>query len=65
MIEDKTIKVLDDLVGAADLHITADSRTWNSFLAKEANLPWALISRRIRIKGSPKLMKAFARCFPA
>lgn len=65
IISDKTIKVLDGLVGAADLHVTADSRTWTSFLAKEANLPWALISRRIRIKGSPKLMKSFARCFPA
>jgi len=65
IIRDKIITVQDDLVGAADLHITADSRTWTSFLAKEASLPWALISRRIRIKGSPKLMKAFARCFPA
>ncbi len=64
-IRDNTIEVTEDLAGAADLHITADSRTWTSFLAKETNLPWALISRRIRIKGSPKLMKAFARCFPA
>ena len=65
MIRDKTIEVMDDLVGTADLHITADSRTWTSFLAKEASLPWALISRRIRIKGPPQLMKAFARCFPS
>jgi len=65
IIRDKTITVEEDLIGTADLHITADSRTWTNFLAKEASLPWALISRRIRIKGSPKLMKAFARCFPA
>jgi epoxyqueuosine reductase QueG/putative sterol carrier protein len=65
IIRDKTVTVQDDLIGAADLHVTADSRTWIRFLAKEAGLPWALVSRRIRIKGSPKLMKAFAKCFPA
>jgi ferredoxin len=64
-IRDKTLTVQEDLVGVPDLHVIADSRTWAKFLAKEANLPWALISRKIRIKGSPKLMKAFAKCFPA
>ena len=65
IIKDKTVTVQDGLIGTADLHVTADSRTWIRFLAKEVGLPWALISRRIRIKGSPKLMKAFARCFPS
>jgi putative sterol carrier protein len=65
IIRDKTVAVQDGLIGAADLHVTADSRTWIRFLAKEAGLPWALVSRKIRIKGSPKLMKAFAKCFPA
>jgi len=65
VIRDQTVTVQDGLIGAADLHVTADSRTWIRFLAKEASLPWALISRKIRIKGSPKLMKAFAKCFPS
>lgn len=65
VIRAKTLTVQEGLVGPADLHVTADSRTWIRFLAKEASLPWALISRRIRIKGSPKLMKAFAKCFPS
>jgi epoxyqueuosine reductase QueG/putative sterol carrier protein len=65
IIRDKTVTVQDDLIGAADLHVTADSRTWIRFLAKETSLPLALVSRRIRIKGSPKLMMAFAKCFPA
>ncbi len=64
IIRDKTLTVQEDLIGAADLHVTADSRTWTKFLAKEAGLPWALVSRKIRIKGSPKLMMAFAKCFP-
>jgi epoxyqueuosine reductase QueG len=65
IIRDKTVAVQEGLVCAADLHVTADSRTWIRFLAKEASLPWALVSRKIRIKGSPKLMMAFAKCFPA
>jgi epoxyqueuosine reductase QueG/putative sterol carrier protein len=65
VIRDKTVTVRDGLMGNADLRVTADSRAWVRFLAKEVSLPWALISRRIRIKGSPKLMKAFAKCFPS
>jgi hypothetical protein len=26
---------------------------------------WALLRRRIRIKGSPRLLLAFGRCFPS
>jgi epoxyqueuosine reductase QueG len=50
--------------GQADLRVTADSQTWLRFLRKEANLVWALLSRKIRIQGSPKLLLAFGRCFP-
>jgi hypothetical protein len=45
--------------------VTADTRTWLDFLAKEKSLPVVLISRKLRIKGSPKLMMAFAKCFPS
>lgn len=51
--------------GHADLHVTADSETWLGFLAKERSLLWALLRRRIRIKGSPKLLVAFGKCFPS
>jgi len=47
------------------LHVTADSQTWIKFLSKEVNLIKALATRKIKIKGSPKLMMAFARCFPS
>ena len=35
------------------------------FLAKERNLVWALMRRKIRIKGSPRLLLAFGKCFPS
>ena len=64
-IRNQTLTVQDGLQGQSDLAVTADSRTWLNFLAGEANLLLALVTRKIRIKGSPKLMKNFARCFPS
>ena len=49
--------------GSARLKITADSATWLRFLAGEASIVWALVRRKIRLKGSPKLLLAFAKCF--
>ncbi|MGH7253964.1 MAG: 4Fe-4S binding protein, partial [Nitrospiraceae bacterium] len=65
IIRDKTLQVQDGHAGTAGIHITADSRTWLGFLAKERSLIWALIRRKIRIKGSPRLLLAFGRCFPS
>jgi hypothetical protein len=64
-IQDGTLQVQDGHQGRADLHVTADSETWLGFLAKERSLLWALVRRRIRIKGPPKLLVAFGKCFPS
>jgi putative sterol carrier protein len=61
-IRDGALHVQDNHQGEADLRVT-DSETWLGFLAKERNLLWALLRRRIRIKGSPPLLLAFGRCF--
>lgn len=65
VIRDQTLQVQDGHQGEADLHVTADSQTWLGFLAKERSLVWALLRRRIRIKGSPRLLVAFGKCFPS
>jgi len=65
VIRDKTIQVSDGHVGQGDVTITADTNTWLRFLRREANLVWALVTRKIRIHGSPKLLLAFGRCFPS
>ncbi len=59
-----TIKVEPGLNGISQLHVVADAETWLGFLAKERNLLWALITRKVRIKGNPKWLLAFKRCFP-
>ncbi|MCH7979432.1 MAG: SCP2 sterol-binding domain-containing protein [Acidobacteria bacterium] len=64
-IRNKTLTVQDGHAGAPDLRVTADSRTWLRFLAKEENIVWALLRRKIRLRGSPRLLLAFGRCFPS
>jgi Fe-S-cluster-containing hydrogenase component 2 len=65
VIKDQTVRVEDGHQGAASLHVTADSETWLGFLAKERSLLWALLRRKIRIRGSPRLLLAFGKCFPS
>jgi Fe-S-cluster-containing hydrogenase component 2 len=64
-IRDGTLQVQDGHEGEPDLRVTADSETWLGILAKERSLLWALLRRRIRIQGSPKLLIAFGKCFPS
>jgi Fe-S-cluster-containing hydrogenase component 2 len=64
-IRNRTIDVKDGLVGKANLRVTADAKTWLGFLAREKSLPLALIRRKIRIKGDPRLLLAFGKCFPS
>ena len=65
VIKDQKLRVEEGHVGRADLHVTADSQTWIGFLRNEKNVVWALLRRKIRIKGSPKLLVAFGKCFPS
>lgn len=65
VIRDQSIRVIDGHEGTPDLLLTADSETWLGFLAKERSLVWALLRRKIRIKGSPRLLMAFGKCFPS
>ena len=65
VIHNKKINVEEGLIGEPDLRVTADTKTWLGFLAKEKNLVWALLRRKIRLTGSPKLLIAFGKCFPS
>jgi ferredoxin len=59
------IRVQEGRHGQPDLEIVADSRTWLDFLAKNRGLLGALLRRRIRLAGSPRLLRRFAACFPS
>ncbi|MEB3370039.1 SCP2 sterol-binding domain-containing protein [Saccharopolyspora mangrovi] len=64
-IHDHQLDIAEGHQGKPDLKITADSRTWLRFLTKQSVLPWALLRGRIKLHGSPRLLRAFGRCFPS
>jgi ferredoxin-NADP reductase/Fe-S-cluster-containing hydrogenase component 2 len=64
-IQNRTLEIKEGLVGKPGVHVTADAKTWLGFLAKEKSLIAAVIRRKIRIKGNPKLLLEFGKCFPS
>lgn len=65
VIEKKLLQVQPGHIGTRNLHVVADSQTWLGFVRKEQTLFWALLRRKIRIQGSPRLLIAFGKCFPS
>jgi Fe-S-cluster-containing hydrogenase component 2 len=65
VIRDKTVQVSEGHVGTAAVRVTADSEWWLGFVAKVRNLLWGLVRRKLRLKGSPRLLRAFGKCFPS
>ena len=64
VIADKKITMKEGHIGEPDLHVTADAETWIGFLRKERNIVWAILRRKVRLKGPLKLLLAFGKCFP-
>ena len=64
MIRDGKLSVENGLRGVPNIKVIADSETWLGFLAGERNLLWALLTRRVRLRGNPKWLLALKRCFP-
>ena len=63
-IRAQTLTVEDGLHGRPDLRMTADTATWLRFLAGDARLVPALLRRRLRLRGDPRLLARFGACFP-
>ena len=51
----------EGLQGEPDLRITADADSWLGFLWGEKSIFWALIRRKVRLKGPLRLLLAFGR----
>lgn len=64
VIRDSALQIHEGLVGEPDVRVSADSRTWLRFLAKEQGIASAMITMAVRVKGSPRLLAAFGKCFP-
>lgn len=63
-ISDQTIHVSPGHTGEADVRVFADSKTWLDILNREYKMVNAIILRKVRVKGSMNLFRAFGRCFP-
>jgi putative sterol carrier protein len=64
-IRDQQIVVEAGPNGKADLAVRADSEAWLGFVSKDRHLAWELLRGRIRLKGSPRLLRDFGKCFPS
>lgn len=63
-IKDRKLAVAEGHVGQCDIAVTADAKAWLAFVYKERSLVSMLLTRNLRIKGSPRLLLAFGHCFP-
>ena len=63
-IQNRTLDIKHGLVGNPQVRVIADAKTWLEFLAQEKSLIAAVIRRKIRVRGNPKLLLAFGKCFP-
>jgi len=64
VIKDCRLSVSDGHVGAPNLRVNADSRSWLRFLNREISILRCLATGAVRLNGSPRLLSAFAKCFP-
>jgi Fe-S-cluster-containing hydrogenase component 2/putative sterol carrier protein len=64
-IKNRALQIQNGLIGTPNIHVRADSKTWLGFLAGEKSLPLALLTGKVRLRGNPKLLLAFGKCFPS
>jgi NAD-dependent dihydropyrimidine dehydrogenase PreA subunit len=64
-IRNRRLDVREGLHGDANLRVTVEGGAWVRFLSKEISLVRLLVTRKLRIKGPPRLLAAFGKCFPA
>ena len=50
--------------GRAQLRVEADSQAWIRFLRNDWGLARILLTGKLRLKGNPRWLVAFGRCFP-
>jgi ferredoxin len=65
VISASKLTIENGLQGQPSIKVTADAETWLGFLAGERSLLWALLARRVRLRGNPRWLLAFKRCFPS
>jgi ferredoxin-NADP reductase/Fe-S-cluster-containing hydrogenase component 2 len=65
VIADRQIEVREGHHGKVNLQVSTDTAFWLEFVARERSLPWAILTRKLKMKGSPLLLVKFGKCFPS
>lgn len=63
-IRDSKLSVEHGHHGQPQLKVRVDSQAWFAFIYKERGLLSMLASRKLRLRGDPRYLVAFGRCFP-
>jgi epoxyqueuosine reductase QueG len=63
-IDDGTLTVSDGLEGEPDVVVSGDGRVWAEVASKQRSAVWAVLTRKLRVKGNRALLDRFAACFP-
>jgi Fe-S-cluster-containing hydrogenase component 2 len=63
-IKDERLAITRGHAGEPDVAVVADSDTWLGYLAGRRSMLWAVLTRRVRVRGKLSLLEAFERCFP-
>ena len=64
VIDHGTLQIEPGRSGDPDLSVDADADTWLAITRGEKNPVWAVLTRKLRIKGAVRDLKTFQRCFP-
>ena len=59
-----SLRIRDGLVGKPSLRVRADASAWVGFVRGDRRLIGLLLSRRLRLRGDPRLLVRFGACFP-
>ena len=65
VIDDGTLDVQRGLVDQADVTVRVDGQLWLDLLAGRGSMIWAVLTRRLRVKGSLALLRKFSALFLA
>ena len=65
VIDNRKLQVLPGHELEPNLRVTARGESWLRFLNKEISLFRLLATGALRLKGSPRLLAAFGKCFPS
>lgn len=62
-VRERKLSISEGHVGLADISVITEAKSWLAFVYKERSLAWMLLTRRLRLKGPPRLLMAFGKCF--